>query len=156
MADIYINDNALIDFERGGAQDLYALWVDSVQLLSRRGRLRMSAADVEALWNLGAYERTSGDMATSLVQIGYWGTMGREWFVIPNGSWALNDPEDFVEDLDSLIELRPCDQCPAVTDELASLAAQLGTMNRRTLIEELHEYYVATHADHAAPEGGRN
>jgi hypothetical protein len=149
MADIYINDNALFDFERTGAADTYPMWIDSVKLVSRTGQLRMGYQDVELLWNLGRYERDSGSMAKSLVELGYWGAWRDAFYLVANGSWALNEPADFADDLESLGELQPCPQCPEVTDALVSLASELGTINRRSIVEELHDFFALVHGTHS-------
>lgn len=112
MAEIYINNNALLGFERSGDEDAFPMWIDSVKLVSRTGHLRMSRQDVELLWKLGYYHRDSSSMAKSLVDLGYWGSWGDDFYVIANGSWALNEPAEFAEDLGSLGELRRCRQCP--------------------------------------------
>jgi len=148
MADIYINDNALFDFQRAGVADAYPMWIDSVKFVSRTGQLRMSREDVDSLWRLGHYECDSSSMAKSLVDLGYWGTWRDAFYVIANGSWALDEPAEFAEDVESLGELRPCRQCPEVTDALVSLASALGAMNRRSVIEELHDYFAIAHRDH--------
>lgn len=148
MADIYINDNALFDFERTGAADTYPMWIDSVKLVSQTGQLRMSRQDVEMLWELGHYPRESSSMAKSLVDLGYWGASRDAFYVVANGSWALNEPAEFAEDLESLGELRPCEQCPEVTDALVSLASGLGAINRRSIIEELHDFFALAHRNH--------
>lgn len=149
MADIYINDNALFDFERFGVEDAYPLWIDSVKLVSQTGQLKMSHEDVELLWNLGHYERDSASMAKSLVDLGYWDASCNAFYVVANGSWALNEPAEFAEDLESLGELRPCPQCPEVTDALVSLVSGLGTINRRSIVEELHHFFALAHGVHS-------
>ena len=149
MADIYINDNALFDFERFGVEDAYPLWIDSVKLVSQTGQLRMGHHDVELLWNLGHYERDSASMAKSLAAPGDCGARRHAVDVAANGSWALNEPAEFAEDLGSLGELRPCPQCPEVTDALVSLASELGRINRRSIVEELHDFFALAHGVHS-------
>jgi hypothetical protein len=42
MTDVYINDNALFNFERFGVADAYSMRFGSVKLVSQTGQLRMS------------------------------------------------------------------------------------------------------------------
>jgi hypothetical protein len=137
--------------KRFGVADAYPMWIDSVKLVSRTGQLRMSHEDVELLWNLGHYERGSSSMTTSLVDLGYWGAWRDAFYVVANGSWALNEPPEFAEDLESLGELRPCRQCPELTDALVSLASGLGAINRRSIVEELNDFFALAHRNHTDP-----
>jgi hypothetical protein len=101
------------------------------------------------LWNLGHYERDSTSMAKSLVNVGYWGAWRGAFCVVAKGSWAPNEPAEFAEDLEGLRELRQCPQCPAVTDALASLASELGAINRKSIVEELHQFFAIAHGIHS-------
>ncbi|MEM1335657.1 MAG: hypothetical protein AAGG08_19605 [Actinomycetota bacterium] len=148
MADVFINDEALLDFELAGVVDAYPLWVESVKHVSRTGRLDISIADLRHLVSHGTYRRTASSLADTLVEVGYWAGASGQWIVVANDYWALAEPDEYVDHIDGLDELRPCIRCPPVNETMVSILSPIAAAGGRLLAEELADFYSVVHAEH--------